>query len=796
MMKWIFHFVSFCCMSELEYQKAADRLLAWEAERQSQGKRAPASPQRPDLVSLKTVEAETGISSLRYNRSQQRLRVLLEKIVERLGGVEVEWDRAAFATGEIHLELCRALCTIHYERECAESGNWFEETRKILDRLFTMLVRRSAGGAAAPAKPALKELRRAVEKNEIRDGAPLMPYLDTALDLVEAEQKRKALPEGFADRLRLLVGRAGLSRSQAARRINVNQGTFNSWCTGAKMPDRSQWPRIEDLEDLLELKPGTLLDAITPRRPGAGRIESTLYPFALWGEEHAARRAEIARQMPPDFFERPLKERMELLALAATRIEDEKGMRQSWYDVRHHKYKLDPFPAGLESEWTALVDYKSGRTELSDRTGAPILANKMWCKESTLLTYHARIAGYLGFRVDQAPPDLQVQKGQASLLHLADAEALLVFLKFKHARAEAHGGVGRITKSDLNLLTLAGALLSPLDGFLRFSPPFREGFLAQRQRFGMVSPSEDLPVAERQRRDEQDLSDICDRLLTDIKRVETSFRGRARNNAEHRARMEPLLSLPMPLQQFYAGIEAFQAQLEMLDETKIGYWRTVRAATLLHLLAQHPMRRSMLAALNYLPDNSGHLRYGDKTWYFIIPVDMFKNASARQFEGLSEVRLDIEDVHGAYEIINLYISEGRATILRGASSDALFVSTQKSPRFSAQALDNLFQALFTKLTGPSAGQGLHIPGMRTMPIHGMRDLIATAILKASGSYQTAADSILDSESTLRRAYARYKPSDRLVNLKAAIRRARGEADGTDQPGRSAGTDAGKSEDND
>mgnify|MGYP001434136414 CR=1 FL=1 len=753
-------------------KEAADILRHWAHERMAQGKRAPASPQRPDLLSLQKVEQETGISRFRYNRAHQPLRQLLDTLVVSLGGLEIEWDRDAFAGDVIHLQLARSLCMKHFEIECAEAGRYFEPDRLMLEKLFTVAAKRNEAGWAAPAQMALAALKQDIERGNVRGGDAFEPYIDTALELVDRQMQRRALPERFADRLDYLVGKSGLSRSQAASRIGVTQGTFNSWCTGAKAPDRSFWPKVMALETLLAIEPGTLVDAIAPRRSGTGRISRSLFPVPLQSAEHAALRSEISRQMPADFFSRPIAEQKRLLVLKYEDLEREASTRRSWYDLRHSTYRLHPFPPALEEEWQKLVRFKTGEILLARDTSGPVAAQKCWRKQTTIATNRDRLAHFFGFLVDHAPPDLRITQDQASLIHLADVRKLFAYLEFKQDRQTRFTGSARLTKTDLDLLTLAAALLSPLDGFLRLDQCYATPFLTWRDRFRMLPPDIEMPAAERDRRDHQDLQDICNRLRDDIKRLEASFRGRASNPSSHHARIEPLLSDPAPLQQFYARLTIFQAEMETMDTARIGYWRAVRSLMLLHLVAQFPARRSMLVKLDYRPDNSGHLRQIDGKWVLSVPVDMFKNDQAARFSGLTTIDHEIEDIYGAYAAIALYVEEARWRLLRGKSSDALLVSTYNQPRYSPQALDNLFRALFARLMGPGAGAPLHLPAGFTMTIHGMRDLVATATLKASGDFQIAADAILDSESTVRRTYARYKPSDRMERLKLALNRAR------------------------
>lgn len=758
----------------MSFEEVRDRLLAWEAERASAGKRAPSSKQRPDKISLERVEAETGVPRNRYSRSHQPLRKLLNTIIARLGGLEVEWEPERYAGEHVHLFLLKSLMSDRYAAECQERGEYFEPVRQVIDRMTGILIKR-AGDDSCLARGALISMRESIEYGEIRNGDAFMPYIETALALVEEEERRTALPEALPERLCLCLGRAGLSRGQAAQRIGVNQGTFNSWCAGTKSPDKSFYPSLQKLEALLELDPGTFIHAIRPGRMTAGRFRAALFPPELQGSEHAPLRSEIGRRMAPDFFEQPLDEQMRRIAQAAETIAKETEEKRGWFDVRQDSYKLGQFGSSLQSEWGAIVSFKTGQSHLKGPAGEMIFAQSNWRTEDTIETNHAQIAAVAGYLVDHAPEALRVERDSVSIIDLLNPEVLLGFLKFKAERQIRARGAPCITETDIDKCSNFASHLSIVDGAIRHDRRYLPKVLALRERYRLPLPDPDLDEQARERLDIRDFNEICDRLFDDIKRVERAFRGKKSNSKEHHDHMEFLLSLTRPLEAVYERLDQFTAEMNAMNKQTHGYWRAVRACALLHLLAQAPLRPATIVQLDYRTDNNGHLRRRGGGWVLVIPVKLLKNGlTAGRFKDGADAIIELEDTHGAYAALELYVAEARRHLLKGSRSDALFVATPRNPRYNEPRLANVFRALSTKLFGPGAGPEFGLEGFRAFSAHGMRDVVATAVLKKTGSFDLAGDAILDAAETVRHVYGRWRPKDRARDLKAAMRAARGE----------------------
>ena len=752
-------------------EEAKATLLAWETQRRNAGKKAPASPQRPNCLSLAQVEKETGIPRNRYDRDGKELRRWLMGIVERLGGIEVEWDRSQFEQKGVHLHLVRGLCSEHYQRRCNDLATPYRNVRPILERLFHILFNRAdAKDGAVPARPALVAFREAIARGEVVKGESFLPYVETALELLAKEEKRTGLPEAFPQRLDHVVRLAGLSRTKAAQRIGVVPATFNSWCSGAKAPDQSFFPAISRLEALLDLEPETLTSVIRKGVMSAGRFRSELFPYHLRGDTHAAFRSEVGRQMPKNFFELPLNAQIDLIDEKIRTLEAAALKKRAWYEIRQDSYALDPFPPELKKEWLELLKFKSGQLVLRDDQDRPMFAAKHWNTSDTIRTNLARIAGYLGYLVKHAPDEMRREPDRLTLLDLCDHSAMLAFLRWKAERqAPYRDGEHRITKTDLDLITTAAALLSPDDGFLRYHPRYREPLLLLRGRFGLP-PVLGNTREEQDYRATQDRHVICNRLWADLKAIEGGYRYRTSSSKEHQSRLNIVLDRERPLEDLYGFIQDKQTQLQNMKQDTAGYYRGLRACALLHLLAQHPLRRSTVVRLDYRYDNTGNLRCIDDQWELDIPTAWFKNANSERFEGLDRVTLPLEDVHGAHEIFKLYIGHARDELLGGTRSNALFVSTPKNPRYSRQGLDNLFRGMTASFVSTLLPDE---PNSKTLSVHDVRDVVATSVIKVSGSFELAADAILDAPSTVRRAYAQWHHKDRERERKAALERARG-----------------------
>jgi hypothetical protein len=196
----------------------------------------------------------------------------------------------------------------------------------------------------------------------------------------------------------------------------------------------------------------------------------------------------------------------------------------------------------------------------------------------------------------------------------------------------------------------------------------------------------------------------------------------------------------------------------------------------LHLgLRQKNLRQLMVCSREDAPRTErqlndmkrGEMRWSerDSGWEVLIPSNAFKNATS-SFFGSKPYRLVLRDFSGLYAQIDAYINNHRAKLLRGAKDPGtLFVKTVKATSRNAEYDQTTFYEAW-RLTiarygiyNPYTGRGA-IKGLLPHGPHNVRDVLATHVLKKTGSYEQASYAIQDTPEMVRKHYGRFLPEDK------------------------------------
>jgi hypothetical protein len=163
----------------------------------------------------------------------------------------------------------------------------------------------------------------------------------------------------------------------------------------------------------------------------------------------------------------------------------------------------------------------------------------------------------------------------------------------------------------------------------------------------------------------------------------------------------------------------------------------------------------------------GELRWSerDQGWEVFIPSVAFKNAQSSYF-GKRPFRLVLPNLEGLYPMLEAYLDRHRAVLLRGATDPGtFFVKTMKRSSKSAAYDQNTFYEAW-RLTiqrygvfNPYTGRGA-IKGLLPHGPHNIRDVLATHILKRTGSYEQASYAIQDTPAMVAQHYGRFLPQDK------------------------------------
>jgi hypothetical protein len=163
----------------------------------------------------------------------------------------------------------------------------------------------------------------------------------------------------------------------------------------------------------------------------------------------------------------------------------------------------------------------------------------------------------------------------------------------------------------------------------------------------------------------------------------------------------------------------------------------------------------------------GELRWNDREqgWEVFIPSVAFKNAHSSYF-GNRPFRLMLPDLEGIYQMLETYLARHRAVLLRGADDPGTFFvkTVKRSSKGAAYDQNTFYEAwrlviqrygVFNPFTGRGAIKGLLPHGP-----HNIRDVLATHILKRTGSYEQASYAIQDTPAMVAKHYGRFLPQDK------------------------------------
>jgi hypothetical protein len=583
-----------------------------------------------------------------------------------------------------------------------------------------------------------------------------------------------------------------LHKALTSQGERVERSTLLKWAVGSKTPTSiASLAILGKIERRYRLPVGYFKAKLLNRcrAPSGHRKLTGITP---------SERRRIAWHLPDDFDSRPAKERMEILEWVRTVvISGATDYRRYQAEAARYRYAIRfPELTGRSLLSRSVLDEDDERRFLDEveldltavAMDAPCdLANEMAAlirfKTTTLTDIGFQRSGvwnentafqkieHLGllFGALAAAP-----RGRVSGLGVPRAKlamGLLVFpavwdwyIQWRERRR------GFFTTWDVNMLQLGLALTREDTGWLRQSP----GLGARLQPIaGLVSQGDiDAALA--------DWGDACDRCykhgLARAKEIQRVARV-------HRDPFEPI----MPILEADSPVGAYRSITEEILRLMPDARRNPRPAAEasraflmlrlgLHLgLRQKNLRELLVCPRGRAPTperkleirKRGELRWSnrDDGWEVLIPASAFKNANS-SFFGSKPFRLVLPDLGGLYAHIDAYVGTHRAILLGGARDpETFFVKTVKTTSRDASYNKTTFYEAW-RLTiqrygirNPYTGRGA-IEGLLPHGPHNVRDVLATHILKQTGSYEQASYAIQDTPDTVAKHYGRFLPQDK------------------------------------
>lgn len=329
---------------------------------------------------------------------------------------------------------------------------------------------------------------------------------------------------------------------------------------------------------------------------------------------------------------------------------------------------------------------------------------------------------------------------------------------------------GFFTRWESEMLTVIAGLTRQGTGWLRQSPQLADHL---RPVAGLIGPA-DVEAAR------ADWGGVCEAMhrhaLVRTREIDRVARV-------HRDPFEPILTVleaDSPLGEYrkigeevrrlrpdrrrfpIAAAEATRAYLML----RMGLHLGVRQKNLRELLVA-PRGRSPTPERQLETLKRGELRWSERDggWEVLVPAVAFKNAGSTFFRK-SPLRLILPDLDGLYEEIEVYLAKDRPALLRDRPDpQTFFIKTVKtistSPAYGQHAFYEAWRAIIQRygIYNPYTQRGA-IEGLLPHGPHNVRDVLATHVLKRTGSMEQASYAIQDTPDTVAEHYGRFLPHDK------------------------------------
>lgn len=575
-------------------------------------------------------------------------------------------------------------------------------------------------------------------------------------------------PDDFADALCAQMRRHGetahgLFRALKAAGAVIDYHAILHWSQGRKTPQAANsLDVLKQIETRYRLAPGYLSERLSRSRAAVGQAPASV-------SRTEARR--LAWHLPDDFSSRSGAEQAEILAWVREHIlSGATAYRRYQTRAARDRFglrfegRLDApmaAPLLLRREMADLLRFKSSTlTEIGfQRSGVWNAATAAQRREHLSLMFGAMTAEPSGPVRGLGLPREALTFGLLVFPQVWDW-----YVRWRELRR------GFYTVWETDMLLNAAAFTRMDTGWLRQSP-----WLADR-----LTPIAELISATDVARARADWSGACDKghrhALARAKEIQRVTRV-------HRDPFEPVLPVleaKSPVGEYRKIADEVVRRLPDARRQPLPAAEAVRSILMLRLGLHLGLRQRNLRELLVCPRGSPHrserdletlkrgeLRWSEREngWEVFIPCAAFKNAGSAYFSK-QPYRLTLPDLDGLYDWLDLYLRRDRRRLLKGAPDDGTFFvkTVKRSSRDTGFTQSGFYEAWRTTIQrygifNPWTGKGAIIGLMAHGP-HAVRDVLATHVLKKTGSYEQASYAIQDTPATVAAHYGRFLPQDK------------------------------------
>lgn len=588
----------------------------------------------------------------------------------------------------------------------------------------------------------------------------------------DIDKRTEKLPEfaNFPEALRYHLIRSGdrpvdLHRALVSSGDELDYSTINNWLADGRTPKLSEIRRItlRRIAHRYKLPDDYFISIAWPDDTRSMGLNS----FPDW------QRKFIEWHVPFDFNARPAAEQSEIIEWLknyplAESIEYRRFMSKATkikYGMRFAQLHRGPSrtnseaPRELAEEMDNLVRFKTDL--LSD-----VERGRTWNEETakSAAIHLGQFFGALSSGANDPAEGLGLDGDQLTFGLFLFTTVWDWYLKWRFNRT------GVYTKTEVTLLGLALGLFRPKTGWVRHN----------RQILGRVKPVEGLIGVHDIQQAKAKWIATCNKVYRYLQRRLKEVKEAAQVHRDPFEPIIPILEAESPVGE-YRKI-TFEIVKHLTTEMRggVAYAEGVRSFLMLRIGIHSAVRQKNLRQLLVCPRGQvprselelkilkrGELRWNERNqvWEVYIPLSAFKNKDSRFFEK-TDFRLSLPDIDNLYSFVDDYVQFHRA-ILLGAANDpgTLFIKTvttgSPKPEYNQQSFYQAWRAIIIRygIYNPYTKRGA-IAHLKPHGPHTVRDIVATHILKATGSYEQASYAIQDTPETVKLHYARFLPHDK------------------------------------
>jgi hypothetical protein len=574
-------------------------------------------------------------------------------------------------------------------------------------------------------------------------------------------------------------------------------GTISNWKTGKGLPrKRSSYDAIQRIELHYQLRPGHLSDLVA--QPESATKQALRYVTP-------SMRSVFCWHLPNDFEERSKEEQAEIVnwiiknVVGATtdygkyhsRITQQgfsiifpslasllprrpvvgSVVEKSSYIGRAGTYGTINAPSRLASEMENFIHF---RTSLLPP--AKFRRHNRWGLETARLAvrHFGLVFGALAAAPQSPAAGLGLPLKNLTFGLLAHPAVFDWYLAWRERRR------GFFTASEKIFLYQAKALLRNYSGWLRQHPE-----LSKR-----VRPIEKLLSHSDIARANRNWDDFCSKSLIYLSDRNAEIRNASRVHRDTFEPILPVLETDAPLNHYKKIADEILRLAPDDEDDPFNAAICARSYLIVRFAMQLCVRQRNLRELLFCsPENKprsvssleaskrGELRWNEREscWEVFIPATAFKNSRSSFFRG-KPYRLFLRDYDGLYDRIERYLVRHRRYLLADKPDPGTFFvrSALSSPRTATYDMFGFYAIWKTIIQkygihNPYTGRGA-IRGLLPHGPHSVRDVVATHILKQTGSYELASFALQDTIESVIRHYTRFLPHEKIARAAEVLDR--------------------------